>query len=85
VAWVRRARGERKRPSRGWESLTPTELQVVQLVAEGLSNPQIGERMFISRATVKAHLSHIYGKLDVKNRSELAAKAAQRKSPQAQI
>ena len=51
IAWMRRARGKRKRPPGGWESLTPTEAKVVELVALGLTNPQIGERMFISRAT----------------------------------
>jgi predicted ATPase/class 3 adenylate cyclase/DNA-binding CsgD family transcriptional regulator len=78
VAWLRRARGERKRPQRGWESLTPTELQVAQLVAAGLTNPQIGERMFISRGTVKVHLSHIFGKLGIATRAELAAEATRR-------
>jgi DNA-binding CsgD family transcriptional regulator len=73
VGWIRRGRGERKRPASGWDSLTPTELRVVALVAEGLTNPEIGERMFISRATVKVHLSHIFAKLDVATRSELAA------------
>jgi DNA-binding CsgD family transcriptional regulator len=78
VAWVRRTRGTRKRPAGGWESLTPTELQVVELAAEGLTNPQIGERLFITRGTVKVHLSHVYGKLGIRNRSELAATAARR-------
>ena len=78
VGWLRRARGSRRRPSSGWESLTPTEAQVVDLVAEGLTNPQIAERMFISRATVKSHLAHVFQKLDVANRIELAAKASQR-------
>jgi DNA-binding CsgD family transcriptional regulator len=78
VGWVRRARGSRKRPSGGWESLTPTELEVVRHAAAGLTNPEIGERMFISRGTVKTHLSHIYTKLDVRNRSELAAEAMRR-------
>jgi DNA-binding CsgD family transcriptional regulator len=78
VTWIRGTRGARKRPARGWESLTPTELRVVGLVAEGLTNPEIGERMFISRGTVKIHLSHIYAKLDVRNRSELAAHVARR-------
>ena len=78
VAWVRRARGSRKRPSGGWEALTPTESKVAQLVAEGLTNPQIAEKMFVSRATVKTHLSHIYRKLEVGGRAELAAEAARR-------
>jgi DNA-binding CsgD family transcriptional regulator len=78
VAWARRARGERKRPPGGWESLTPTELEIVRHAATGLTNPQIGEQMFITRGTVKVHLSHIYAKLDLRNRSELAAEAARR-------
>ncbi|MGC2375116.1 MAG: LuxR C-terminal-related transcriptional regulator [Solirubrobacteraceae bacterium] len=78
VAWARRARGERKRPPGGWESLTPTELEVARHAAEGLTNPQIGEQMFITRGTVKTHLSHIYTKLGLQNRSELAAQAARR-------
>ena len=51
---------------------------MVQLVAEGLTNPQIGERMFVSKATVKTHLAHIFKKLDVHNRAELSALAARR-------
>jgi DNA-binding CsgD family transcriptional regulator len=78
VAWARRARGERKRPPGGWESLTPTELEVVRHAADGLTNPEIGEEMFITRGTVKTHLSHIYTKLGLQNRSELAAQAARR-------
>ncbi|MGH9287265.1 MAG: response regulator transcription factor, partial [Acidimicrobiales bacterium] len=76
VAYARRARGTRNRPSSGWASLTPTELDVVRLVADGLTNPEIGARLFISRATVKTHLSHVYAKLDVSNRTELAALAS---------
>ena len=78
IAWLRRARGSRKRPAGGWESLTPTERQVVELAAEGLTNPEIGERMFIARGTVKVHLSHVYAKLDVRNRAELAALVSRR-------
>jgi DNA-binding CsgD family transcriptional regulator len=78
VAWLRRGRGERKRPGRGWESLTPTEHKLVALVADGLTNPQIGQCMFISRGTVKAHLSHIFAKLEVSSRTELAAEAIRR-------
>jgi predicted ATPase/DNA-binding CsgD family transcriptional regulator len=75
IAYVQRARGERRRPSSGWESLTPTELQIVRHAAAGLTNPEIAERMFIARGTVKVHLSHIYTKLGVRNRSEVAAEA----------
>ena len=78
IGWLRRARGARKRPAGGWESLTPTELQVVELAAQGLTNPEIARRMFISRGTVKVHLSHVYAKLNLRNRSELATRAARR-------
>ncbi|WP_329484537.1 LuxR C-terminal-related transcriptional regulator [Kribbella sp. NBC_01484] len=73
VAYARRTRGARGRPSSGWASLTPTEEQVVALAVEGLSNPEIGERLFISRGTVKTHLAHVYAKLGVANRTELAS------------
>lgn len=75
VAYARRGRGERKRPSSGWSSLTPTELEVVRLVAQGLTNPQLAEKLFVTRATVKAHLGHIFPKLGVTSRAELAALA----------
>ena len=75
VAYARRARGERRRPSFGWDSLTPTELEVVRLAAVGLTNPAIGERLFISRGTVKTHLLHVFAKLGVHTRAELAAAA----------
>lgn len=78
IGWVRRARGTRRRPAAGWESLTPTEAQVVELVAQGLTNPQVAERMFILRSTVKVHVAHIFQKLDVSSRSELAAMAVRR-------
>jgi len=80
IAYASRGRGERKRPSTGWASLTPSELQVVRLVAEGLSNPQIGERLFISKRTVQTHLKHIFAKLGVTSRSELASEATRRQA-----
>lgn len=78
VAYVQRARGDRKRPAFGWEGLTPTEAQVVEHVTAGLTNPQIAEAMFVSRETVKTHLSHIFTKLAVTSRAQLAAAAARR-------
>ena len=78
VAYATRARGERKRPSYGWSSLTPTELDVVRLVQEGRTNPQIAERMFISKNTVMTHLAHVFSKLGISNRTELASEATRR-------
>jgi DNA-binding CsgD family transcriptional regulator len=63
----------RARPRTGWDALSPTELEVVRLVAEGLTNPAIGERMFVSRRTVETHVRHALVKLAVSNRVELAA------------
>ncbi|MDP9869333.1 MULTISPECIES: helix-turn-helix transcriptional regulator [Streptosporangium] len=76
VGYATRARGPRRRPESGWESLTPAERSVVELAAEGLSNPEIATRLFVSRGTVKTHLAHIYAKLQVANRTELARAAA---------
>lgn len=78
IAGVTRGRGPRDRPATGWGSLTPAELGVVRLVRGGLSNPEIGARLFISRATVKTHLSHVYAKVGVTNRTGLASLAAER-------
>ncbi|HET6794712.1 MAG TPA: helix-turn-helix transcriptional regulator, partial [Acidimicrobiales bacterium] len=78
VAYARRARGGRRRPAIGWASLTPTERQVVELAARGLTNPEIGERLFMGRGTVKTHLAHVFAKLNVSTRAELAATASRR-------
>ncbi len=78
VDYATRGRGERRRPATGWASLTPTERKVVALVAEGLTNPQIGERLFISRHTADSHLRHIFTKLGISSRAELAAEAVRR-------
>jgi DNA-binding CsgD family transcriptional regulator len=79
LAGIRRGvRGPRRRPQFGWQSLTPTEHTVAALVAEGLSNPQIGERLFISRRTVQAHLVHVFAKLGISSRAQLAAQVAGR-------
>ena len=73
---VRRGRrGPRRRPALGWESLTPTELRVVELVAQGLTNRATGEQMFISARTVETHVAHLFAKLQVSNRAALAATA----------
>jgi predicted ATPase/DNA-binding CsgD family transcriptional regulator len=73
-----RARGPRGRPDSGWASLTPTEQSVVDRAVRGLSNPQIAAELFIGRGTVKTHLAHVYTKLGVRNRTELATAWSQR-------
>jgi DNA-binding CsgD family transcriptional regulator len=67
--------GRRQRPKRGWQALTETELLVVRLVAERLSNPEIAERLFLSRRTVQTHVSHALAKVNLATRVELAAEA----------
>ena len=76
VAYAARKGGGRKRPAAGWASLTPAELEVVRLVSEGLRNDAIARRLFIAPGTVKVHLSHIFAKLGITTRTELAAQAA---------
>ncbi|WP_371685612.1 LuxR C-terminal-related transcriptional regulator [Mycobacterium sp. MFM001] len=78
IAYAQRGRGERKRPSNGWASLTPTELDVVRLVSEGLPNKDIATRLFVSPRTVQTHLTHVYTKLGLTSRVQLAQEAARR-------
>lgn len=78
IAHVAKGRGRRKRPSTGWESLTPVELEVVRLIASGSSNEQIAEHLFISKGTVKTHITHIFEKLGVSSRAQVAAEATRR-------
>jgi predicted ATPase/class 3 adenylate cyclase/DNA-binding CsgD family transcriptional regulator len=75
---ARRMRGDRLRPATGWTSLTPTERSVVEQVIEGLTNPQIAERLLMGRATVKTHLLHVFAKLGVRTRAELVALSVSR-------
>ena len=69
-------RGKRSKERMGWPSLSRTERDVVDLVTRGLTNREVGARLFISRRTVETHLSHVFRKLNVSSRVELAAMAA---------
>jgi DNA-binding CsgD family transcriptional regulator len=71
--------GSGRRPTSGWQSLTAAEWRVAELAASGRSNPQIADDLFISRETVKSHMSRVFAKLAVTNRAELAAAWARRR------
>jgi DNA-binding CsgD family transcriptional regulator len=70
----------RGRPATGWEALTPTELKVAYLVAEGQSNPDVAATLFLSRNTVQTHVSHILAKLGARSRAEIIAEAVRHPS-----
>ncbi|HET8660549.1 MAG TPA: AAA family ATPase [Micromonosporaceae bacterium] len=67
-----------RRSQQGWDSLTPTELKIVRLVAQGMSNPQIAAHLFLSRRTVQTHVSHVLAKLDLHSRIDIAREASRR-------
>jgi DNA-binding CsgD family transcriptional regulator len=75
IAYAQRGRGERRRPATGWGSLTPAERDVVRLVSEGLGNGDIATRLFVSPRTVQSHLTHVYSRLGVTSRVQLAQEA----------
>jgi DNA-binding CsgD family transcriptional regulator len=76
IGYAQRGHGQRKRPTSGWASLTPTERDVVRLVSEGLANNDIATRLFVSPRTVQSHLRHVYAKLGLSSRVQLAQEAA---------
>jgi DNA-binding CsgD family transcriptional regulator/tetratricopeptide (TPR) repeat protein len=73
ASMARRGRGPRRRPAFGWPSLTPAERNVADLVARGLTNPEIAARLGVSTGTIKDHVSSALRKLGVRTRAELAA------------
>ncbi len=73
IAYAQRGRGDRNRPTIGWTSLTPTERRVADLARQGRSNAAIAADLLMGGQTVKTHLSHVYSKLGIANRTQLAA------------
>jgi predicted ATPase/class 3 adenylate cyclase/DNA-binding CsgD family transcriptional regulator len=61
-----------ERPVTGWGALTPAEVDVARKVAEGLTNAEVADALFVSTNTVKTHLKNIYAKLDISSRASLA-------------
>jgi DNA-binding NarL/FixJ family response regulator len=76
--WIPREIAKRLASRKVFEELTPRELQVLQLLAKGSANKQIGELLNISEHTVKDHLKSVFGKLQVVDRTEAVTAAIQR-------
>jgi DNA-binding CsgD family transcriptional regulator len=79
LRWRMRAVGVRRRhwrnetrPTTGWRSLTDSERHVAELVSQGLTNKEVARELFLSRHTVDYHLRHVFAKLDVTSRVQLA-------------
>jgi DNA-binding CsgD family transcriptional regulator/tetratricopeptide (TPR) repeat protein len=69
---VRRRLVSAEPETHGWTALTPSELSVARLVADGLTNREVAERLFLSPHTVNSHLRHVFTKLGINSRVELA-------------
>jgi DNA-binding CsgD family transcriptional regulator len=74
---VRRRLVPRERAERGWASMTDSELAVARRVAQGLTNREVAEQLFVSPHTVSSHLRSIFAKLDINSRLALARIAAE--------
>jgi DNA-binding CsgD family transcriptional regulator len=71
------------RPSFGWDSLTPSELGLIRLIADGLTNREAAARLYVSPHTIDSHLRQIFRKLGINSRVQLARIAASMSSPRA--
>jgi DNA-binding CsgD family transcriptional regulator/DNA-binding Lrp family transcriptional regulator len=75
---IRRRVATAEKPGTGWAAMTTSELAVAELVANGLTNRDIAERLFVSPHTVNTHLRHVFAKLQVHSRVDLTRLATAR-------
>jgi DNA-binding CsgD family transcriptional regulator/DNA-binding Lrp family transcriptional regulator len=80
---IRRRVATAEKQSTGWGAMTKSELAVAQLVADGLTNREVAERLFVSPHTVNTHLRHVFAKLEVNSRVDLTRLATERNSERA--
>jgi DNA-binding CsgD family transcriptional regulator len=80
---VRRRVVTAERPSTGWAAMTTSELSVAQLVADGLTNREVAERLFVSPHTVNTHLRQVFAKLEISSRVDLTRLATERDNERA--
>jgi DNA-binding CsgD family transcriptional regulator len=80
---VRRRVATAEKPATGWAAMTKSELAVAQLVANGLTNREIAEQLFVSPHTVNSHLRQVFAKLEVNSRVDLTRLATERSSEHA--
>jgi DNA-binding CsgD family transcriptional regulator len=77
---IRRRVAAEEKPAIGWAAMTKSELAVAQLVAGGLTNREVAERLYISPHTVNTHLRQVFAKLGIKSRVDLTRLATERGS-----
>ncbi len=77
---VRRHVARGQKPVTGWAAMTPSELAVAELTANGLTNREIADRLFVSPHTVNTHLRHVFAKLEINSRVDLTRLATERES-----
>jgi DNA-binding CsgD family transcriptional regulator len=75
---IRRRVAAAEKLATGWAAMTKSELAIAQLVATGLTNREIAERLFVSPHTVNTHLRQVFAKLEVKSRVDLTRLATER-------
>jgi DNA-binding CsgD family transcriptional regulator len=80
---IRRRVATAEKPSTGWAAMTKSELAVAQLAADGLTNREIADRLYVSPHTVNTHMRQVFAKLEVNSRVDLTRLATERNNEQA--